>query len=409
MIRIALVTILAAWALSPTSAKSDPLIELGIDVLLESNSPYFPLVSGKRVGLVTNPSGVDRRLVPSVDRLAQDGRFSLVKLFSPEHGIRGQIPAGESVADSRDPLTGIPVLSLYGTQKRPSSSALEGVDVILFDIQDVGSRTYTYVSTLGEVMKACAETAKPLVVLDRPNPLGGLRFEGPMIEEAFRSFIGWGPLPVTHGMTVGEIARYFKSRLDIDCDLHVVPMKGWRRDMTWEKTGLTWTVTSPHIPGVTQAMLYTTTGMVAATLHDLSEGVGSTMPFEIVAAPFIDAASFEKALRTRSLPGIQPQAIHFKPFYGRYRDTVLHGVRLHITNPGALQPLRTAVEILTTLKALFPQHFKIKDDREIGIHWGSLRIKDELTSDRSPDDIAAGWQRDTARFAVDRQQALLYD
>jgi len=183
-----------------------PTVKLGVDVLLERDSAYLALVNGKRIGLITNQSGVDSSLVPTVDRLASDSRVSLVRLFGPEHGIRGEVPAGEKVADDRDPQTGIPIVSLYGKDRQPSKEALKDVDILMFDIQDVGSRTYTYISTLGESMRACAETKIPLVVLDRPNPLSGIHFEGPMIEDRFRSFIGWGPMPVTHGMTLGEAA-----------------------------------------------------------------------------------------------------------------------------------------------------------------------------------------------------------
>ncbi|MBM4210520.1 MAG: DUF1343 domain-containing protein, partial [Gammaproteobacteria bacterium] len=258
-------TFLLVWSLLtslPGLSAEQRKVELGIDVLLAPGSPYLELVAGKRVGLITNPSGVDGDLVPTVDRLAGDSRLSLIRLFGPEHGIRGEVPAGETIADGRDPRTGVAVVSLYGKEKRPSKTVLAGVEVILFDIQDIGSRTYTYISTLGEALHACAATRIPLVVLDRPNPLGGLNFEGTLVEDRFRSFIGWGPVPVTHGMTLGEVGRYFNDQLGIGCDLHVVPMRGWRRSMSWDDTGLIWSITSPHVPSVTQAYLYTTTGMV---------------------------------------------------------------------------------------------------------------------------------------------------
>lgn len=401
--------VLALEPAYPTPLPADPAVRLGVYVLLEPESPYIELVAGKRVGLITNPSGVDGKLVPTVDRLANDRRLSLVRLFGPEHGIRGEIPAGESVADGRDPQTGIPVVSLYGKEKRPSKSALAGVDVILFDIQDVGSRTYTYISTLGEALQACTAAKLPLVVLDRPNPQGGMHFEGPLVEERFRSFIGWGPVPVTHGMTLGEVARYFNDQLTIGCELHVVPMRGWKRSMSWDDTGLIWSITSPHVPSVTQAYLYTTTGMVASTIQDVNEGVGSTMPFEIIGATFLNATRLEETLLALQLPGVRFQAIHYKPFYGKYRNAPMQGVRLRITDPGAYRPLHTAVAILATLRKLYPERFVLRDDRAIGTHWGNLDLRGQLESGLDADAITRIWATETADFAIARQQALLYD
>jgi uncharacterized protein YbbC (DUF1343 family) len=309
-----------ATCASASPATPDPVprprVELGIDVLLAPGSAHLATLTGQRIGLITNPSGVDGRLVPTADRLASDPRIRLVQLYGPEHGIRGEVPAGDPVEDARDPVTGLPVQSLYGRTRRPTPESLAGIDLLMFDIQDIGSRTYTYISTLGEAMRACAEHRKPLWVLDRPNPIGGLQAEGPVMPEQWRNFIGWGPMPVTHGMTVGEVARFFNATLGIGCELQVVPMRGWRREMTWADTGLTWTQTSPHIPGVRQAHLYVATGMVAMSTTNLSDGVGTTLPFEIVAAEFIDPPQLAAALNASGLPGVRFQALAVKPFYG---------------------------------------------------------------------------------------------
>jgi uncharacterized protein YbbC (DUF1343 family) len=410
--KIALVLLASFIALHPALAAptvTAPTVQLGIDVLLEQDSTYISLVQGKRIGLVTNQSGVDAALVPTVDRLADDPRVSLVRLFGPEHGIRGEVPAGEKVDDGRDPQTGVPVVSLYGKDRKPSKAALEGVDMLMFDIQDVGSRTYTYISTLGEVMRACAETNIPLVVLDRPNPLSGLHFEGPMIEDRFRSFIGWGPMPVTHGMTLGEAARFFNDRLKIGCELHVVPMRGWKRSMIWDDTGLTWTITSPHIPSVTQAYLYATTGMVSATLQGVNDGVGSTMPFEVIGAEFIDASKFEESLQAIGLPGVRFQAIYYKPFYASFKDKPLRGVRLKLTDPGTYRPIRTSIAILTTLRTMYPEKFLFKEERPVGIHWGNTELRRQLESGLGADAIIDSWREGNADFAAARQRALIYD
>lgn len=391
------------------SAVAAPVVKLGVDVLLESDSAYLSLVEGKRVGLITNQSGVDSALVPTVDRLARDSRVSLVRLFGPEHGIRGEVPAGEKVADDRDPQTGVRVVSLYGKDRKPSKAALEGVDILMFDIQDVGSRTYTYISTLGEAMRACAETQTPLVVLDRPNPLSGTHFEGPMIEDRFRSFIGWGPMPVTHGMTLGEAARFFNDQLKIGCTLHVVPMRGWKRSMIWDDTGLSWTITSPHIPSVTQAYLYATTGMVSATFQGVSDGVGSTMPFEVIGAEFIDASNLERTLQVLNLPGVRFQAIYYKPFYGPFKDKPLRGVRLRLTDPRAYRPIRTSIAILTTLQAMYPEKLVFKDERPVGIHWGNTELRRQLEAGLGSDAIIDSWRSDNIEFEAARQRALIYD
>lgn len=391
------------------SAVAAPVVKLGVDVLLESDSAYLSLVEGKRVGLITNQSGVDSALVPTVDRLARDSRVSLVRLFGPEHGIRGEVPAGEKVADDRDPQTGVRVVSLYGKDRKPSKAALEGVDILMFDIQDVGSRTYTYISTLGEAMRACAETQTPLVVLDRPNPLSGTHFEGPMIEDRFRSFIGWGPMPVTHGMTLGEAARFFNDQLKIGCTLHVVPMRGWERSMIWDDTGLSWTITSPHIPSVTQAYLYATTGMISATFQGVSDGVGSTMPFEVIGADFIDASNLERTLQVLNLPGVRFQAIYYKPFYGSFKDKPLRGVRLRLTDPRAYRPIRTSIAILTTLQAMYPEKLVFKDERPVGIHWGNTELRRQLEAGLGSDAIIDSWRSGNIEFEAARQRALIYD
>jgi uncharacterized protein YbbC (DUF1343 family) len=397
---------------SPAAAAPDThpkiQVELGIDVLLAPGSAQIAALTGKRIGLITNPSGVDGRLVPTADRLARDPRLKLVQLYGPEHGIRGEVPAGDPVEDARDPVTGLPVQSLYGRTRRPTPESLAGVDALLFDIQDIGSRTYTYISTLGEAMRACAEHRKPLWVLDRPNPLGGLLTEGPVMPEQWRNFIGWGPMPITHGMTVGEVARFFNATLGIGCDLQVVPMRGWRREMTWADTGLTWTQTSPHIPGVRQAHLYVATGMVAMSTTNLSDGVGTTLPFEIVAAEFIDPPQLSAALNASGLPGVRFQALAVKPFYGGFKDKALRGVRLHLDDPRAFQPLRTALTVLATLERLHPGKIAWAEEKIIGRHWGETTLPARISRGDTVPDIQAAWRGDLDVFLAARRAALLY-
>lgn len=400
--------VMLALPVVSTARAATARVELGIDVLLAPGSTYAAQLEGKRLGLITNPSGVDGRLVPTADRLARDPRLRLVQLYGPEHGIRGDVPAGDPVGDARDPVTGLPVQSLYGSTRRPTPESLARIDALLFDIQDIGSRTYTYISTLGEAMRACAESRRPLWVLDRPNPIGGRLAEGPVMPEQWRNFIGWGPMPVTHGMTVGEVARFFNASLQIGCELHVVPMRGWRRDMTWGDTGLTWTQTSPHIPGVVQAQLYVATGMVAMSTTDLSDGVGSTLPFEVVAAEFLDAPRLAAELGSLRLPGVRFQALALKPFYGAFKDRPLRGVRLHLTDPHAFEPLRTAVTILATIERLHPGRISWAEDRIIGRHWGETTLPARLRAGEDIEDIMAGWRTDMRGFLAAREAALIY-
>lgn len=403
--RVSALSILACCAVPSPAFGAQERVRLGIEELLGRR---IELVEGKRVGLVTNPSGVDGELVPTVDLLARDERVQLVQLYGPEHGIRGDVAAGDKVADSVDPVTGIAVESLYGSSRRPSAQSLANVDVLLFDIQDVGSRLYTYVSTLGETMHACADAGVPLVVLDRPNPLGGEEVEGPIREDAYRSFIGWGPVPVVHGLTVGEMARFYARELGIDCELDVVPMRGWRRSMVWEDTGLTWSQTSPHIPRVVHAHVYVATGMAAAITENVSDGVGSTMPFEVLGASFVDPRELARTMSALGLPGVRFQAISFRPFYGGFAGETLHGVRLVLDDPRAFRPLRTALGFLVSLQRLYPEELAWKPDEVFGKHWGNLRVLEAVRAGETVEEIEAGWRPERDAFVRARSEVLLY-
>ena len=393
---------------TPPSPEPPPevAIRLGVDVLLDER---IDLVAGRRVGLITNPSGVDHDLVATADRLSEDPRVDLVQLFGPEHGIRGEADAGAKVGDETDPVTGLPVESLYGAARRPSPEALARIDVLLFDIQDVGSRTYTYVSTLGEAMIAAAEADLPVVVLDRPNPLGGERVEGPIRDQVWKSFISWGPVPVVHGMTAGELARLFNAELDLGCDLEVVPVRGWSRAMQWEDTGLTWVQTSPHIPHMLQAHLYVSTGMIGGVTENVNEGVGSTLPFETLAAPFIDGRVFARELNALGLPGVRFHPIAYTPFYGRHEGVPVRGVRLVLTDRRGFRPLHTALTLMSVLERLYPGQTEYKAGRPFAIHWGNEWVLDRIQRGESAAEIEAAWHTELEDFRARRREFLLYD
>ncbi|SUE34990.1 Uncharacterized protein conserved in bacteria [Rikenella microfusus] len=395
-------------------------VKTGIEVLRDSG---FEILQGKRVGLVTNPTGVDSRLVPTVDILdsaARTGTFSLAALYGPEHGIRGNVAAGEKVASGREPSTGVPVFSLYGATRKPTPQMLAGIDVLVFDIQDIGTRSYTYLSTMGRVMEAAAENGIPVVVLDRPNPLGGERVEGcEIVEPGFVSFVSAYPVPYVHGMTVGELARMLNGekmlRGGVRCDLTVVPMRGWRREMAWGECGLPWVPTSPHIPTPESAFYYPATG-TAGELGTLNIGVGYTLPFRTIAAPWISDAD-ALARRLNALPelaGFRFRPIHYSPFYGSGKGIEQHGVQIYLTDRATASRL-TLVPFyaMQELAALYP------DRRPLAAAESRLAMFDKvLGTDRMrkmfvgagcrvTPQMAALW-RPSETFLATRQKYLLY-
>ena len=350
--------ILLLWS---GNAAARERVQTGIEVLRESG---FEPLRGKRVGLVTNPTGVDSRLVSTIDILdsaAKRGTFQLVALYGPEHGVRGNVTAGERVASGRDPKSGVPVLSLYGATRKPTPQMLAGVDLLVFDIQDIGTRSYTYLSTLGRVMEAAAENHIPVLVLDRPNPLGGLRVEGnEQLAPGYTSFVSAYPVPYVHGMTLGEAARMLNEEGllagGVRCELQVVPMKGWNREMTWNSCGLPWVPTSPHIPTPGSALFYPATGTVGE-LGTLHIGVGYTLPFQTLAAPWItDAEGLCQRLEaTPALRGFRFRPIHYRPFYGSGREAEQHGVQIYPTDSANLSSLTLLpFYVMQELAAMYP-------------------------------------------------------
>lgn len=319
-----------------SSATSFGQVKLGIDVLRESN---FDALRGKRVGLITNPTGVDSRLMSTVDILsslsAQAAGVELVALYAPEHGVRGDIAAGVKVETMTD-KSGATVYSLYSNNFKPKPEMLEEIDILVFDIQDIGSRSYTFISTLGLAMEAAAENGIEFMVLDRPNPLGGNKIEGGTVEDGFSSFVSKYPIPYIHSMTVGELAKVYNGekmlKNGVQCKLKIVQMKGWSRDMKWEECGLSWVPTSPHIPQAKTAVYYPITGM-AGELQTLNIGVGYTLPFELFGTEWItDAEALADRLNKNKIEGVVFRPIHFVPFYGSGKGKSLHGVQIHITD-----------------------------------------------------------------------------
>ncbi len=378
----------------------------GVDVLL---SESVDLIKGKRVGLITNPTGMTSTGQTTVDALFACKGCSLTALFGPEHGVRGDVEGGKSVEGFVDKKTGVPVFSLYGKTKKPTQEMLADVDVLVYDIQDIGSRAYTYIYTMALAMEAAKEKNIPFLVLDRPNPLGGQRIEGPVLDEKFKSFIGLYPIPYIYGMTVGELARLFNEEFGIHCRLQVVPMQGWHRDMTFSDTGLMWIPTSPHIPHALSPFYCAAVGCIGE-LHTLNEGVGWPTPFEVIGAPWIDAEALAEELNQRQLAGVFFRPLHYRPFYFAFKEQALQGVQIHILDLALFQPMCVQLVILQVVHKLFPQQDLFGSERVASFDkaMGTDQVRRQILAGRTADQIMAGWKDDLDAFKAMRRQYLLY-
>ncbi|NUN08106.1 MAG: DUF1343 domain-containing protein [Ignavibacteriaceae bacterium] len=331
------------------------VVKTGIEVLRDSS---FGILSGKRVGLITNPTGVDSKLKATIDILYGQPQFRLAALYGPEHGVRGDYSAGDLVSTYTDSSTGLTVFSLYGKTRKPTPEMLESIDVLVFDIQDIGSRSYTYISTLGLAMEAAAEKGIEFVVLDRPNPLTGLKIEGNIAEDGYHSFVSQFKIPYVHGLTVGELAILLNEtgmlKDGVKCKLTVVPMSGWKREMTFRDTGLPWVMTSPHIPYLETPFFYVATGILGE-LGYISEGVGYTIPFQALAAEWINQDSLANAMNALNLPAIIFRPIIYKPYYGKNAGKNLKGVQLHFTDPLKCELMKIQFHFLEVHNRLYPE------------------------------------------------------
>ena len=385
------------------------MVTLGNERLFDDEQ--FDLIRGQRIGLITNHSGVDSQLRATADRLHETDGCDLVALFGPEHGIRGDVADGAVVTTDRDPQTGVTAHSLYGETNKPDEHMLDRIDVMLFDIQDVGVRFYTYLYTMSLSMEACAARNIPFLLLDRPNPIGGIQIAGRVLDPPFASFVGLYPIPVQYGMTIGEIARLFNETFAIDADLHVVPLQGWKRDLFWEDTGLPWVYPSPNMPTVDTAVIYP--GMCFFEGTNLSEGRGTVKPFEQVGAPFVDAYRLADYLNQLELPGVLFRPVYFQPSFGKHADQVCQGVQLHILDRSSFQAVRTGFEVIDAARRLFPDDFAWRIPGKGIYNFDRLAGTDaiRLALDRGTPvvDLVADWQPDLDRFDDLRRSFLLYE
>jgi uncharacterized protein YbbC (DUF1343 family) len=390
-----------------------PAVKTGIDVLRERD---FDLLQGKRIGLITNPSGVDGSLRSTTDILFTAKGVTLVALFGPEHGVRGNVRAGGKIESTVDSGTGLPVFSLYGKTRKPTPEMLKGIDLLVYDIQDIGCRSYTFISTLGLAMEAAAEQHIPFVVLDRPNPLGGERVEGNLVEEGFQSFVSPYPIPYIYGITCGELAKMLNGEgmlaNRVRCNLTVVPMKGWKRSMTFEETGLQWVPTSPHIPFSSSPMYYASTGIMGE-LGVISEGVGYTLPFHLFGAGWIDPQRLCARLTAMQIPGVLFRPVTFTPFYGGLMGKQLGGVQVHITDPSAANLMSLQFLMMEAHNQLYPSRnpllmadsaHRAMFDKVVGTNAIRLRFVKRMHYD----DIRIYLQKDVEGFRKKSGEYLLY-
>ena len=390
-------------------------VTLGLEKLLANPKKYL---SGSTLGLVVNQTSLTSDGQFSIGQFHNNKSFKLKTILAPEHGVYGVDQDMALVADEIEPLSGLLVRSLYGTNTSsltPSSSLLDGIDNLVFDIQDVGSRYYTFIYTLANCMKTCAQSNTRMIVCDRPNPINGLAVEGNLVEKEFYSFVGQYPIPNRHGMTVGELARLFNEHFGIKCDLKVIPMEGWERSMWYDQTGLSWVSPSPNMPTLSTATVYPGMCLIEGTL--LSEGRGTTLPFEQVGAPYINAEVFAKTLNKENLPGIFFRPQYFKPQFQKWSGEVCGGVQLHIIERNKIKPLATSISMLFLIKKLYPNDFSwrtepyefVNDRLAIDLLYGNSTLREAIEAGNlSIKKLESGWEEDIKVFSSQREECLIY-
>lgn len=386
-------------------------VRTGIEILRANN---FRQLEGKRIGLITNPTGIDSHFQSTIDILFQAPGVQLVALFGPEHGVRGDVYAGDKVDNRTDARTGLPVYSLYGATRKPTQEMLKGIDALVYDIQDNGCRSFTYISTMGLAMQAAAEAGIEFIVLDRPNPLGGVKIEGNVAEKAYQSFVSQFPIPYLYGLSCGELATMINNEKmnALQCKLTVVKMKGWKRAMNWEATGLPWVVASPHLPHKHSSYFYPATG-IFGELGFLSIGVGYTLPFEIVGAPWINADSLSTALNALQLAGIHFRPIHFKPFYSTFKGEQCEGVQLHITDYKSVRLTEIQFYIMQELARLYPEQmvFDCANPSRFEMFdkvCGSNQIRLRFSEQHRVSNILTYFRKDEQNFRILSKRYYLY-
>ncbi|HMG33958.1 MAG TPA: DUF1343 domain-containing protein [Blastocatellia bacterium] len=388
-------------------------MKLGLEVLFQSQ---LHLVKGERAGLIVNPASLNSRFEHAVDLFRSNQAIELTTLFGPQHGIRGETQDNmiewRSFKDSR---TTLPVYSLYGETRRPGPEMLRDVDVLVFDVPDVGTRVYTFVYTMALAMEAAREAGKRFVVLDRPNPIGGIEMEGALLEPAFRSFVGMFPVPMRHGMTIGELALMFNREFGIGCALDVVMLEGWSRADYYDRTGLPWIMPSPNMPSLDTAIVYPGSVMFEGT--NVSEGRGTTRPFEIIGAPWIEPYQLANELKSTPSAGVFFRPIFFEPTFHKFKGELCGGLQLHVTDRDAFRPVATAVTIIAAIRRLWPSSFEWKqppyeyvfDKLPFDVINGGSMLREQIEHDVAVSEIEVSWAAGVLAFDETRKKYLLYE
>ena len=395
-----------------------PVVKPGIEVLRDRE---FQGLVGKRVGLVTNPSGVDRHLESTVDILYNAPGVSLVALYGPEHGVRGDVYAGGKVTDTKDDATGLPVYSLYGSTRKPTPQMLDGIDVMVYDIQDVGARSYTFISTLGLVMEACTAKGIEVMVLDRPNPLGGNKIEGCYVEQPFNSFVSQYRIPYVYGLTVGELAVMINeeglnrgqlgNQDPVKCKLTVVPMEGWERDMLYEDTGLPWVLPSPNIPFKDTPLYYSAAGICGELYGFMDIGIGYTLPFQVFGATWLDPEKLKTRLESYDLPGVSFRTIWYKPIAGSRKGELVKGLQYFFTDYEDARITETQFHVMQAVAELYPDKKAFEIISGYGLFdkvCGTDYVRKEFSKRYKVADIIEYWRKDEASFRELSQKYHIY-
>jgi uncharacterized protein YbbC (DUF1343 family) len=384
-------------------------LKLGTDVLFDTQ-----VLKGRTIGLVSNPSSIDADFCHVVDR-AERGGVRIGALFGPQHGFRSDVQ--DNMVESPHRVDGrrqIPVYSLYSETREPTADMLDGLDALVIDLQDVGTRIYTYIYTMANCLVAAARHGLPVVVCDRPNPIGGLQVEGPMLERGFESFVGQYPIPMRHGMTIGELARLFNEHFEIGAKLEVVAMRGWRRDQYFDQTGLSWVLPSPNLPTLEGAIVYPGTVLFEGT--NVSEGRGTTRPFELVGAPWVAAEWFADGLNARGLPGVHFRPAVFEPTFNKHAGRACGGCQVHVTNRASFEPVATGVALIEAFRQAGPDEFAWRQPPyeyetvrpPIDILYGSARLRETVDRGEQAAVLSAGWPAEVELFLEVRRSFLLY-
>ena len=398
--------------MSPTVAAKPRTVSLGIDRLL---GPDRQLVAGRRVGLVCNPASIDSSFRHTADRLVQDPDVTVSAIFGPQHGFRSDLQDNMiETPHTRDARRRVPIFSLYSETREPTAEMLREVDVLVIDLQDVGTRVYTYIYTMANCMRAAARHGVHVVVCDRPNPIGGEEVEGNLLQPAHASFVGQFPIPLRHGMTIGEIARLFNDAYGIGASLDVVPLEGWRRSMYHDDTGVPWVIPSPNLPTLDSAIVYP--GAVLFEGTGLSEGRGTTRPFELIGAPWIDGERLADAMNARGLPGVHFRPAFFEPTFQKHAKQTCGGCQVHVLDRSAFRPVRTAVELMAEFRQQDPARFAWRkppyeyeqDKQPIDILYGSDQLRAALDDGGDVGPLIASWAPDEEAFRRTREGYLIY-